>query len=40
METTLNAVKVGVDEALSNKESLVMAGDNINRAKEKTAARI
>jgi len=27
MEPTLNAVKVGVDVALSNKESLVMAGD-------------
>jgi len=40
MEPTLNAVKVGVDVALSNKESLVMAGDIINRTKEKTGASI
>jgi len=40
MEPTLNAVKVGVDVALSNKESLVMAGDIINRTKEKTGANI
>ena len=40
MEPTLNAVKVGVDVALSNKESLVMAGDIINRTKAKTGASI
>jgi len=40
MEPTLNAVKAGVDVALSNKESLVMAGDIINKTKEKTGARI
>ncbi|GIS71284.1 MAG: hypothetical protein CM1200mP10_08610 [Candidatus Neomarinimicrobiota bacterium] len=40
MEPTLNAIKVGVDVALSNKESLVMAGDIINRTKEKTGASI
>ena len=38
MEPTLNAVKAGVDVALSNKESMVMAGDIINRTKEKTGA--
>jgi len=31
MEPTVNAIKSGVDVALSNKESLVMAGDHINR---------
>ena len=30
MEPTVNAIKAGVDVALSNKESLVMAGDFIN----------
>jgi 1-deoxy-D-xylulose-5-phosphate reductoisomerase len=30
MEPTVNAIKSGVDVALSNKESLVMAGDHIN----------
>jgi 1-deoxy-D-xylulose-5-phosphate reductoisomerase len=40
MEPTLNAVKAGVDVALSNKESLVMAGDIINRTKEKTGVSI
>ena len=34
MEPTLNAVKAGVDVALSNKESLVMAGDIIDREKK------
>ena len=40
MEPTLYAIQSGVDVALSNKESLVMAGDIINRAKEKTGASI
>ena len=40
MQPTLNAVKVGVDVALSNKEGMVMAGDIINRTKEKTGASI
>ncbi len=31
MEPTVNAIKSGVDVALSNKESLVMAGDHINK---------
>ena len=35
MEPTLNAVKAGVDVALSNKESLVMAGDIIIEQKKK-----
>jgi len=30
MEPTVNAIKAGVDVALSNKESLVMAGEYIN----------
>ena len=33
MEPTLSAIQAGVDVALSNKESLVMAGDLINRTK-------
>ena len=33
MEPTLYAIQAGVDVALSNKESLVMAGDLINRTK-------
>ncbi|MDP6685211.1 MAG: 1-deoxy-D-xylulose-5-phosphate reductoisomerase [Candidatus Marinimicrobia bacterium] len=40
MEPTFQAVKSGVDVALSNKESLVMAGDLINREKESTGATI
>ena len=31
MEPTINSIRAGVDVALSNKESLVMAGDLINR---------
>ncbi len=34
MEPTFQAVKSGVDVALSNKESLVMAGEFINRENE------
>ncbi len=40
MEPTMKAVKCGVDVALSNKESLVMAGDLITREKKKTGAHI
>ena len=40
MEPTLNALEQGIDVALSNKESLVMAGDLINRAKKKSGAKI
>lgn len=40
MAPTLNAVKAGVDVALSNKESLVMAGDIIDREKLKSEAQV
>lgn len=40
MEPTLEAILAGVDVALSNKESLVMAGDIITKAMEKTGARL
>ena len=40
MEPTFQAVKSGVDVALCNKESIVMAGDLINREKESTGATI
>ncbi len=40
MEPTFNAVKSGVDVALSNKESLVMAGDIIEQEKIKSGAKI
>ncbi|MFQ6612779.1 MAG: 1-deoxy-D-xylulose-5-phosphate reductoisomerase [Fidelibacterota bacterium] len=40
MEPTLCAIQAGVDVALSNKESLVMAGQLIEREKEKSNARI
>ena len=40
MEPTLNAIKAGVDVALSNKESLVMAGDIIRVEKEKSGAQL
>ena len=40
MEPTLEAVKAGVDVALSNKESLVVAGDLITTAMKKTGANI
>jgi 1-deoxy-D-xylulose-5-phosphate reductoisomerase len=40
MEPTLNAVKAGVDVALSNKESLVMAGEIIEREKSVSGAKI
>ena len=40
MEPTLNAVKAGVDVALSNKESLVMAGEIIEREKSVSGAKV
>ena len=40
MEPTLSALHAGIDVALSNKESLVMAGDLINREKLKTGATL
>ena len=40
MEPTLLAIKAGVDVALSNKESLVMAGNIIKKAQEKSGAEI
>ena len=40
MEPTLEAVKAGVDVALSNKESLVVAGDLITTEMKKTGANI
>ena len=40
MEPTFEAVKAGVDVALSNKESLVVAGDLITTEMEKTGAKI
>ena len=36
MEPTLVAIESGIDVALANKESLVMAGDIINKAMKKT----
>ena len=40
MEPTLNAIQAGVDVALSNKESLVMAGEIIRVEKEKSGAQL
>jgi len=40
MEPTLCAIKSGVDVALSNKESLVMAGSIINEAMKESGAKI
>ena len=40
MEPTLLAIKAGVDVALSNKESLVMAGSIIKKAQEQSGAEI
>lgn len=40
MEPTLKAISAGKDVALSNKESLVMAGAIIEQEKEKTGAKI
>ena len=40
MDPTLEAVKAGVDVALSNKESLVVAGDLITTEMKKTGANI
>ena len=40
MEPTLNAISNGVDVALSNKESLIMAGAIIKQAMEKSGAKL
>ena len=40
MEPTLSAIKAGVNVALANKESLVMAGGIINKAKKLSGAKI
>ena len=40
MEPTLNAINQGIDVALSNKESLVMAGSIIKKAMEKSGANL
>ncbi len=40
MQPTLYAIEAGVDVALSNKESLVMAGDIIKKAMKKSGANI
>ena len=40
MEPSLNALKVGVDVALSNKESLVVAGDIITAAMNSSGAKL
>ena len=40
MEPTINAIRSSVDIALSNKESLVMAGDIIEKEKNKYGAKI
>ena len=40
MEPTINSLKAGVDVALSNKESMVMAGDLINNIMLESGAKI
>ncbi|MDG2266284.1 MAG: 1-deoxy-D-xylulose-5-phosphate reductoisomerase, partial [Candidatus Marinimicrobia bacterium] len=40
MEPTINSLKAGVDVALSNKESMVMAGDLINDIMRASGAKI
>lgn len=40
MEPTLKAIEASIDVALSNKESLVMAGDIIKQAMEKSGAKL
>jgi len=40
MEPTLKAIESGIDVALSNKESLVMAGDIIQKAMDKSGAKL
>ncbi len=40
MEPTLKAIEAGIDVALSNKESLVMAGDIIQQAMERSGAQL
>jgi len=40
MEPTIKALESGVDVALSNKESMVMAGDIINKISKSTGAKV
>ena len=40
MEPTVNSLKAGIDVALSNKESMVMAGEYINKLKNKNNCSI
>ena len=40
MEPTLKAIEAGIDVALSNKESLVMAGDIIQKSMDKSGAKL
>ena len=40
MEPTLKAIEAGIDVALSNKESLVMAGDIIQQAMKRSGAQL
>ena len=40
MEPTIKALEAGVDVALSNKESLVMAGSLIKEVMEKNGTKI
>ncbi|HIA94289.1 MAG TPA: 1-deoxy-D-xylulose-5-phosphate reductoisomerase, partial [Candidatus Marinimicrobia bacterium] len=40
MEPTLKAIEAGINVALSNKESLVMAGDIIQQAMERSGAQL
>jgi len=40
MEPTLKAIEAGIDVALSNKESLVMAGDIIQKGMDKSGAKL
>ncbi len=40
MEPTLKAIEAGINVALSNKESLVMAGDIIQKAMERSGAQL
>ena len=40
MEPTYKAIEAGIDVALSNKESLVMAGDIIQKAMDKSGAKL
>ena len=40
MQPTINAIKAGVNVALANKESLVMAGNIINKELENSDAKL